>query len=206
MNKQRPITHITGTKVGTYEEALTKPPHSGRSWVSRSSAPDTPTGAAVHVNPALTPSPIWAPAPDRTPVPVINDPGLLGNQPSLADINASARADFAENGLGRRHFAVTEEKGGERPEIDDTGGITEESHQQAITEAAQARLERLDEQVQASADSAKDVAQPNVETPGPNTKPGGNAGEAKKAEPPRRETPRMPGRSDASSCGTGPAA
>lgn len=195
---------ITGTKVGTYEEALTS--RRVRDGVGFGGpVPDTPTGAAVHVNPALTPSPIWAPAPDRTPVPVINDPGLLGNQPSLADINASARADFAENGLGRRHFAVTEERGGERPEIDDTGGITEESHQQAITEAAQARLERLDEQVQQSADSAKDIPQPNVETPGPNTKPGGNAGEAKKAEAPRREpaprpTPTPP------PAGTGPAA
>jgi hypothetical protein len=188
-NQPTDYNAIAGTKVGDYEAAVrSRRIRDGVDFTGP--RPDTPTGAAVHVNPALTPSPIWAPAPDRTPVPVINDPGLLGNQPSLADINASARADFAENGLGRRRFAVTEEKGGDRPEIDDTGGITEESHQQAITEAAQARLERLDEQVKESADSAKDAAQPNVETAGPNTKPGGNAGEAKKSEP--RLVPRSP--------------
>ncbi len=138
-----------GTNVGTYEEAVAS--RRARFMTFDRPVPDRPTGPVTYTNPALTPAPIYTPPSERTPVPVINDPGLLGaNRPSLADINATARADWAENGGGRHHFAVTEERRRPRPVIDDTDGITEESHQEAITKAAQDRLAKLNAKVQDS--------------------------------------------------------
>lgn len=47
-------------------------------------------GDPGHVNPALNPAEPAPAAPERIPVPVINDPGLLSNPPSLADLNRAA--------------------------------------------------------------------------------------------------------------------
>jgi hypothetical protein len=96
--------------------------------------PDTPyteaplaglPGDAGHVNPAINPAPIWAPKDRPPPVPVVNDPGLLGAGPSLQDLNNASRVGY---GL---------------EEVDQTSGITEESHQAEIKKAATDRLERM---------------------------------------------------------------
>jgi hypothetical protein len=136
---------IAGTNVGTYENAVGSRP--APDIIYGRLLPDMPTGEVVYTNPALTPAPKPAPPAERIPVPVINDPGLIGfRRPSLHEINVSARRDWAARG-GRHHFAVTYEKRGQRPVVDDTDAITEESHQEAITRAAQARMAKLNAKV-----------------------------------------------------------
>lgn len=121
--------------------------------------PDMPVTIAApiygdpgHVNPAINPAPLWTPPPERKIVPVQNDPGVLGAGPSLADMNRAYRADDMERGGSRPRVAVAEPKKGPRPEIDDTGGVTEESNQAEVKQAAEARMQKL---LDAQKDAAK---------------------------------------------------
>jgi hypothetical protein len=97
-----------------------------------------PYGDKGHVNPAINPASGPIVAPPHVPVPVVNDPGVLGNAPSLAELNAAARASYGV------------------PETDATSGITEASNQAEIKQAAMARLKDL----QAEIDSAGDEPAP----------------------------------------------
>lgn len=107
--------------------------------------PDRPTtvgetagyGDEGHVNPAINPAPAWVPKERPEPVPVVNDPGLLGSAPSLADLNAAARGSYGV------------------PETDATSGITEESNVAEIKAAAEARLQRLAQDAKAAGDNAR---------------------------------------------------
>ena len=102
--------------------------------------PDTPTGAP-HLNPALTPAPIRAEIPERIPVPVINDPGLVGANPDLSVLNQQYRKDIM----------------GHLP--DPTMGVTTENHQEAIAEAAKATQAKVVEKVDAAVTKAVDDTQ-----------------------------------------------
>ena len=144
---EAPTTYneVTGTNVGNYEEAVAD--RLTRFMTYDGPVPDRPTGEVVYTNPALTPAPISTSPLARTPVPVINDPGLIGHRrPSLADINKTARQDWAANGE-YRYWAKTYEAHRNPPPVDDTEGITEQSHQEAITRAAQARMDELNAKV-----------------------------------------------------------
>lgn len=124
-----------GTKTGTYEEALaSRIIRDG--YVDDQPMPDRPTGAAVHVNPALTPAPHYAPKADRIPVPVINDPGVLAKVPTLQELNAAAAGSYG----------VTVE--------DPTSGITEDSNREEIRKAAEARKAHIEEETQKIVDDA----------------------------------------------------
>lgn len=157
-NTKQPKTYddIAGTNRGTYEEALAS--RKVREGLDSTSArPDTPSGAAVHVNPALTPAPAWEAPKDRIPVPVINDPGVLGSAPSLADLNRAALTSYGV------------------PETDPTSGITEESNQAEITEAAEARMDSLNDEVKQSvADAQADSKEASKPLPKPEPKPATN--------------------------------
>lgn len=107
--------------------------------------PDTPTGEAKHVNPALNPAPEWKPQPERIPVPVINDPGVVGAQIDLGKLNQSYRLhDMERDGV----------KG---VKIDDTKGS--DGNADAIKKAAQARKKAREEKAQKAADEAVKGAQ-----------------------------------------------
>jgi hypothetical protein len=124
-----------GTKTGTYEEALaSRIVRDG--YTDGEPMPDRPTGAAVHVNPALTPAPHYAPKADRIPVPVINDPGVLAHAPTLQELNAAAAGSYG----------VTVE--------DPTSGITEDSNREEIRKAAEARKQSIEEGTQKVVDEA----------------------------------------------------
>lgn len=125
-----------GTKTGTYEEALeSRKVRDG--FTDGDPMPDRPTGAAVHVNPALTPAPAHEPKPDRIPVPVINDPGVLAKVPTLQELNAAAAASYGV------------------PVEDPTSGITEDSNREEIRKAAEARQSFIKDETKKVAKDAK---------------------------------------------------
>jgi hypothetical protein len=114
-----------------------------------------------HVNPALEPAPNWVPAERPAPVPVINDPGLLGGNPSLADLNAANRQ------------ATAAAMGVDAPDEDQTSGITAESHLAEIKRVATERLRKLREvQSTTATDARTGVA--------PQPKPASKVGSASK--------------------------
>jgi hypothetical protein len=87
-------------------------------------------GDPGHVNPAINPAPIWEKQKRPPPVPVINDPGVLGSAPKLADLNRAAiNSDRAAAGAN----PMPEGK------AMDANVVTQDT----IREAATARLERL---------------------------------------------------------------
>jgi hypothetical protein len=125
--------------------------------------PDMPISSAPaaygdpgHVNPALNPAPHWAPPADRPIVPVQNDPGVLGAPPSLADMNRSAR--LVDHVL----------RGGKESDFPDdpTLGVTNESNQEAIRAAAEARLSDIEKRRD---DAVKDAQASTQETIDRNT-------------------------------------
>lgn len=126
---------VTGTKTGTYEEALVS--RKLRDGFSDGEPqPDRPTGAAVHVNPAINPAPHYEPKADRIPVPVINDPGVLGSAPSLQQLNAAAAVSYGA------------------PLPDQTSGMSEDSNREEIRAAAEARQEDIVTKTKEAADKA----------------------------------------------------
>lgn len=97
-----------------------------------------------HVNPAIEPAPIWEPAERPAPVPVINDPGLLGGNPSLQELNAA-------------NLKAT--LGDDAPDADQTSGITADNHLAEIKRVATERLAKLREvQSTAATDARTGVA------------------------------------------------
>lgn len=136
---------LSGTKTGTYAEAVaSRKIRDG--FDDGRPTPDTPTGAAVHMNPALEDGPVRNPTPEVVSVPVINDPGLLGSQPSLADLNAANR------GVTFPRAVIPTTDGEPMPDLDPTSGITEESHREEIRSAAQDRQDAI-------VDGTKDVVE-----------------------------------------------
>ena len=138
-------------KNPTYEEAVTVEKARTAGANSNEPKPDHPymvdltADGAGHVNPALTPAPAYKAPVDRVPVPVVNDPGILGANPDLADLNRAYRSHDMARAADREGDV------GDGPKIDDTGGVTEQSNLDAIRNAAQARLDRLkDDKAKAS--------------------------------------------------------
>jgi hypothetical protein len=136
------------------EVAAQKAPLNNASPLGDAPTPDMPYTSTTtayadpgHVNPALEPAPIWEPAERPAPVPVINDPGVLGGNPSLADLNASNRQ------------ATAAALGVDAPDEDQTSGITAESHLAEIKRVATERLKKLREvQSTAATDARTGVA------------------------------------------------
>lgn len=124
-----------------------------------------PYGDDGHVNPAITDTPLWAPQPERVVVPVVNDPGVLGGAPALADLNRAARADDSERGYLRasRTGMIVHQEGGERVEPDDTEGMTEDQNREEIRASAQARMERLKTQEEMEIERANRAMEANAQ-------------------------------------------
>lgn len=116
-------------------------------------------GDPGHVNTALNPAPIWRPQPERPIVPVQNDPGLVGNQPALQDLNRSSR--LIDHVL----------RGGKEEEFPDdpTMGVTEESHQETIRVAAEARLSDIEKRRDDAVSDAQERTQRSIEGRGGST-------------------------------------
>jgi hypothetical protein len=156
---------LSGTKTGTYEEALAS--RKIRDGFSDGApTPDTPTGAAVYVNPALEDGPSRAPVPETVSVPVVNDPGLLASRPSLADLNAANR------GITFPRAVIPMTDGEPLPDLDPTAGITEESHREDIRAAAQDRQDAIVDGTKelvknAESDAAKAAPAPAKSEPTP---------------------------------------
>lgn len=104
--------------------------------------PDQPRGVE-HLNPAINPAPAFEPKDRPPPVPVINDPGLVGAPISLATLNQAYREDdMARAGVTQK--------------ADDTDGLTEAKQTAAIRDASKKRLDEIDKK--AKAEAAKAVA------------------------------------------------
>ena len=97
-------------------------------------------GDPGHVNTAIEPAPPWVPNERPAPVPVINDPGLLGSSPSLATLNKAAAESYGVE------------------DTDSTSGITEDSNRAEIKDAAVSRLKRLKKEATDSVRAASDTA------------------------------------------------
>lgn len=102
--------------------------------------PDTPTGEAKHLNPALNPAPEWKPQPERIPVPVINDPGVVGGGYDLGTLNRAQRDDDMER------------EGVKGPKSDDTKVF--EGNAETIKAAAEARRKAREEKVEKAVSEA----------------------------------------------------
>lgn len=143
-----PKTHedLSGTKTGSYEEALASR-RIREGFDDSAPRADVPTGSAVYVNPALNDGPSRAPVPETVSVPVINDPGILGaNRPTLAELNAANR------GVTFPRAVIPTTDSEPMPDLDPTSGITEDSHREEIRAAAQDRQAAI---VEGTADSVK---------------------------------------------------
>jgi hypothetical protein len=143
---------VSQTNLGgpTYEELLAKKRAEGAIGGTAEVRPDTPRtlgtpglGDPGHVNPAINPAPIWTKQRRPEPVPVINDPGVMGTAPSLQALNRSAvNSDRAASGAD----PLPEGK------ALDANVVTQDT----IREAAVSRLERINEEAETAASDAEE--------------------------------------------------